>query len=56
MMLSYLSPDALNATGLFESSYVQQLVNEHLAGRENHSHRLWALMMVQMWHEKYMSH
>lgn len=55
MMMSYLSPAALQATGLFETNYVQQLVNEHLAGQENHSHRLWALMMVQMWHEKYMS-
>ncbi len=53
MMMSYLSADALKASGLFEARQVQALVNEHLAGRENHSHRLWALMMVQMWHEKY---
>jgi len=33
---------------------VQRLIGEHLAGRENHSHRLWALLMFQMWHHEYM--
>jgi len=54
MMLDYLSPQALEKTGFFAPAYVQRLIGEHLAGRENHSHRLWALLMFQMWHEHYM--
>jgi asparagine synthase (glutamine-hydrolysing) len=54
MMLDFLSPAALQRTGYFEPGYVQQLIGEHLAGKENHSHRLWALLMFQMWHNEYM--
>ncbi len=54
MLLDFLSPAALTATGCFEHVHVQRLIGEHLAGRENHSHRLWALLMFQMWHHEYM--
>jgi hypothetical protein len=29
-------------------------VHEHLRGVENHSHKLWALMVFESWHEAYM--
>ncbi len=54
MLLDFLSPSALAATGWFEPAHVQRLIGEHLDGRENHSHRLWALLMFQMWHHQYM--
>ena len=54
MLLEFLSPRALAETGWFDSAHVQRLIGEHLAGRENHSHRLWALLMFQMWHHEYM--
>lgn len=55
MMLDFLSPQALQRTGCFEPGHVERLVREHLEGRENHSHRLWALLMFQMWHHEYMT-
>jgi asparagine synthase (glutamine-hydrolysing) len=54
MLLEFLSPAALQKTGYFAPRHVQRLIDEHLAGRENHSHRLWALLMFQMWHNEYM--
>ncbi len=54
MMLDFLSPAALDRSGCFEPAYVQRLIREHLEGTENHSHRLWALLMFQMWHARYM--
>ncbi|HOT96788.1 MAG TPA: asparagine synthase (glutamine-hydrolyzing) [bacterium] len=53
MMLDYLSPAALDRSGCFEPAYVQRLIREHLEGTENHSHRLWALLMFQMWYARY---
>jgi asparagine synthase (glutamine-hydrolysing) len=32
---------------------MERLVNEHLQGVENHSHRLWALMVFNIWREQY---
>lgn len=54
MMEVYLAPGRVQLGGLFETATVQKLMNEHLAGRENHSHRLWALMMFHMWSEKFL--
>ncbi len=53
LMEEYLGERRLRSSGEFQPAYVQKLMHEHLAGRENHSHRLWALMMYQMWRERY---
>jgi asparagine synthase (glutamine-hydrolysing) len=48
-----LSETRLKQRGYFQPAYVQYLIREHLDGKENHSHRLWALMMVEIWHQAY---
>ena len=48
-----LSEARLKRRGYFQPAYVRQLMTEHLNGKENHSHRLWALMMVEIWHQAY---
>ena len=53
LLTDTLSEERVRRRGYFQPAYVQQLVQEHLAGRENHSHRLWALMMVEIWHQAY---
>ena len=50
MMLDLLSQAALQKHGYFDHHVVAQWIQEHLDGRVNHSHRLWALMVFQMWH------
>jgi asparagine synthase (glutamine-hydrolysing) len=40
--------ERVRARGLFEPSYVNDLVNRHRAG-EDHTERLWALVNVEMW-------
>jgi asparagine synthase (glutamine-hydrolysing) len=50
MMLDLLSKAALQKHGYFDHHVVAQWIQEHLDGRVNHSHRLWALMVFQMWH------
>ena len=34
--------------GWFEGAEVDRLVDEHLRGRENHAHRLWCLMSLEL--------
>lgn len=54
MMMSALSEQNVKDKGFFDPKYVNRLVDEHLKGRENHSHRIWALMVFHMWHDLYM--
>jgi len=37
----------LQATGIFSSSYLEELVNAHLAGRRDYSAPLWSLLMFE---------
>jgi asparagine synthase (glutamine-hydrolysing) len=52
MMLDLLSKAALQKHGYFNHEIIAAWIQEHLDGRVNHSHRLWALMVFQMWHGK----
>jgi hypothetical protein len=29
------------------------MIREHLQNRENHSHRIWALMQFQLWYDHF---
>lgn len=55
LMLDVLSPARLKRDGFFDAAYVRRLVDEHLRGVENHSHRLWALTVFGIWHDHYLS-
>ena len=53
LLLSYLAPDRLAATGIFRPPAVQALVDEHLTGRRDHGRALWGLLNYMMWLELY---
>ncbi len=54
MMLDYLSQDHLRKEGLFNPSVIGRMIHQHLEGRENFSHQLWALLVFEIWKEKYL--
>jgi asparagine synthase (glutamine-hydrolysing) len=54
MMLDLLSPDKVRQRGYFNEDCVAAWVDQHLAGEQNHSHRLWALMVFEIWHQQFM--
>lgn len=37
----------------FDSYQLNKMVEQHLKGTQNHSHRLWALMNLELWHRKF---
>ena len=39
--------------GIFDGETVERLLREHLAGRENHSHVLWTMLVFEDWRERW---
>jgi asparagine synthase (glutamine-hydrolysing) len=39
--------------GYVQPHYVNLLLDEHERGRRNHSHELWALFMLELWHRRF---
>lgn len=53
LMMEYLSQKRIEDSGHFNYAYVKRLMDEHLAGKQNHAHRLWALIQFQLWRERH---
>ena len=53
LMEELLAPGRLREQGLFNVATVDRLKAEHLAGRANHSHVLWSLMVFQDWRRRW---
>jgi asparagine synthase (glutamine-hydrolysing) len=53
LMHELLSAASLARDGIFETRYVAQLMREHEARTHNHSHLLWALMVFQLWRDRF---
>jgi len=53
----YLKDVILSASaagrGYFKPDAVRQLVDEHTGGRADHGYRLWALLMLELWHRRF---
>jgi asparagine synthase (glutamine-hydrolysing) len=49
LMEDYLDASQLRREGLFDPAEVSRLKSEHLAGRANHSHVIWGMMVFQAW-------
>lgn len=52
LMNDLLSEDSIRQRGYFSPRTVSVWMDEHLSGRVNHSHRLWALMVLELWHRQ----
>lgn len=55
LMTDLLSTDCIRRRGYFEPRTVNRWMSEHLQGRANHSHRLWALMVFELWNRQILS-
>jgi len=54
LMRDLLSTERIDRRGLFSPSAVASLVKEHLAGRENHAHVLFGLMVFERWADAFL--
>jgi asparagine synthase (glutamine-hydrolysing) len=53
LMHELLCAENLQADGLFRPAGVGLLMRQHEAGTHNHSHALWALMVFQLWKQRF---
>ncbi len=54
LMMEYLSEKRVKEAGFFNYAYIKKLINEHLNAKQNHAHRLWALILFSLWREKFL--
>jgi asparagine synthase (glutamine-hydrolysing) len=45
--------DRAMARGYFERDIVKRYVDEHLRDKQDHAYRLWALLMLELWHREF---
>lgn len=49
LMMDLLAPARVQRRGLFDAAEIARLVDAHVAGRENHAHTLFPLMVFERW-------
>jgi asparagine synthase (glutamine-hydrolysing) len=54
LMESLLSEERLTARGLIEPSAVRRMIDQHKAGRANHAHVLFSLMVFERWAQEFL--
>jgi asparagine synthase (glutamine-hydrolysing) len=54
LMRSLLSRERIAARGWFNPAEVSNLIDAHVAGRENHAHTLFPLMVFERWGEEHL--
>jgi len=48
-----LQDGRLRDRGIFDASAVRKLWVEHRSREHDHTHRLWSLMMLELWFREY---
>jgi asparagine synthase (glutamine-hydrolysing) len=52
-ILEILNPENVHALGFLNWNFVRQLLAEHRQGLQNHDYKLWGLMNLVRWHQKF---
>ncbi len=50
LLMDLLGDRRARVTSYLRADVVQRLLDDHLAGRAAHGHRLWSLVMLELWH------
>ncbi|MBN1352391.1 asparagine synthase (glutamine-hydrolyzing) [candidate division KSB1 bacterium] len=53
-IMTYLSEDVLKKRGFFNPDFVQKMIKQHNSKRQNYSHRIWALAVLEMWLQEHL--
>src|SRR5690348_8038081 len=54
LLLDALAPAQLGQQAIFRTAAVERLVREHVDGTRDHAHKLWQLLMFQLWAERFL--
>ena len=53
MMMDLLSYNRIKKQGIFSPDHIERLMKEHIENKNNHSRKLWSLMLFQLWNERF---
>lgn len=53
-LMDTLNERVIGEGGVFRWETVDRLIQDHVKGVKNHSHRLWGLLMFQLWRSEFM--
>ncbi len=53
MVTELLQDGRMHDRGIFDSAAVRKLWAEHRANQHDHTHRLWSLVMLELWFRNY---
>jgi len=51
--LDLLSPEKIQRQGLFNSQYIERLLQEHFENEKDNRKLIWTLLIFQMWYDKW---
>jgi asparagine synthase (glutamine-hydrolysing) len=54
-VLNILNEQSIRKAGLLNFEFVNKLLNQHFSGRENNDEKIWALMCLMIWYDKYVN-
>jgi asparagine synthase (glutamine-hydrolysing) len=49
-----LLDDSCIRRGYFKKDVLKTLLDEHTTGKRDHGHRIWALIMLELWHRRFL--
>ncbi|MDH4186976.1 MAG: hypothetical protein OEV08_08255, partial [Nitrospira sp.] len=52
--LDYLTSSSFRQRGIWNTSHVDRLIDEHLVGNKDHSEILWELLNIELWSVMYL--
>ena len=52
-VLDVLSREKIEKEGLFNYGFIEKLLKEHFDGRKDNKKAIWALMVLEMWQDKW---
>ncbi|MCA1667832.1 MAG: asparagine synthase C-terminal domain-containing protein [Thermomicrobia bacterium] len=53
LIAEQLSPATVARQGIFNPTYVSELLDAHRHGRENYSRNIWGLLIFSLWYDRY---
>lgn len=53
LMMEYLSEKRIKEAGYFNYHYICQMIQEHLDHKQDHAHRLWSMILFNLWRERF---
>ncbi len=51
-IMDVLSESTIKRRGYFNNNFVQRLLTDHFKRKKNNSHRLWAILVLELWMQK----